>query len=243
MKMIVIIQARMGSTRLPGKVLMPLGDSCILDYVVQRCSKINRVDHIIVATSNLQQDDPLAAWCKEHQVTCYRGSETDVLARYYECAREYEPDYVIRVTSDCPFVDYNLANESVQLMLQQPADIIVNKQQEKLTRGLAIELFTFATLQWMYEYTTAERHREHVTYYAYEHSERFKYSMLDLPSKLLHPELRLTVDTPEDYEVCRLLASEFKESLELPAQDIIDYLLTRPDIYSINAHIQQKPVV
>ncbi len=243
MKIIVIIQARMGSTRLPGKVLMPLGNSCILDYVVQRCGKINQVDHIIVATSNLQQDDPLADWCRDNEVTCYRGSENDVLARYYECAREYEPDYVIRVTSDCPFVDYDLANESIQLMLKQPVDIIVNKQQDQLIRGLAVELFTFETLKWMYEQTTAERHREHVTYYAYEYSDRFKYGVLDLSPKLLHPELRLTVDTPEDYEMCRLLASELEDSMERSAQDIVDYLLTRPDIYSINAHIQQKPVL
>ncbi|WP_322906520.1 glycosyltransferase family protein [Paenibacillus campi] len=243
MKIIVIIQARMGSTRLPGKVLMPLGDSCILDYVVQRCRKIQLVDHVIVATSTLEQDNPLAAWCEANKVTCYRGSEDDVLARYYECAHEYQPDYVIRVTSDCPFVDYELANETIQLMVKQPADIIINQQQEQLTRGLTTELFSFAALQWMYEHTTAERHREHVTYYAYEYSEHFNYSVLDVPSKLLHPELRLTVDTPEDYEVCRLVASELEHSIDRSAQEIVDYLLTRPDIYHINAHIQQKPVV
>ncbi len=243
MKTIVIIQARMGSTRLPGKVLMPLGESCILDYVVQRCRKIKLADHVIVATSNLKQDDPLETWCEVNKVTCYRGSEDDVLARYYECAREYHPDYIIRVTSDCPFVDYELANETIDLMLKQPVDMILNRQQEQLTRGLTTELFSFSALQWMYEHTTAERHREHVTYYAYEYSDLFTYSVLDLPSKLLHPELRLTVDTPEDYEVCRLLAGEMEHSIDQPAQNIINYLLTRPDIYAINAHIQQKPVV
>lgn len=243
MKMIAIIQARMGSTRLPGKVLMPLGDSCILNYVVQRCKKIKLLDNLIVATSNLKQDDLLAEWCKSTGVTCYRGSESDVLARYYECANQYHPDYVMRVTSDCPFVDFDLANETIDLMLQQPTDIIINNQQDKLTRGLTTELFSFASLKWMYENTTAKRHREHVTYYAYEHSEHFKYNTLDLSPKLLHPEFRLTVDTPEDYKVCHLLANEIEHSIDRPAQDIVDYLLTRPDIYSINAHVQQKPVL
>ncbi len=242
MKIITIIQARMGSTRLPGKVLLPLGNTTILDYVIQRCRKFNHVEHTIVATSTHKQDDLIAEWCESHQVSCYRGSEGDVLARYYDCARVYKPDYIIRVTSDCPFVDYDLANTTIEQMLKQPVDIIVNKQQEQLTRGLTVELISFSALKKIYEQSTATRHREHVTYYAYEYIEEFEYHVIELPQSILRPEIRLTVDTPEDYEVCRILADELDNSIYRPSADFVNYVMNHPNINEINAHIQQKPV-
>ncbi|WP_322923982.1 glycosyltransferase family protein [Paenibacillus campi] len=242
MKIIIIIQARMGSTRLPGKVLMPLGNTSILDYVVQRCRKINHVEHIVVATSTNQQDNRIAEWCNLHQIACYRGSEEDVLARYYECALQYDPDYIIRVTSDCPFLDYDLANHTIDCMLEQRVDIVINRQQEQLTRGLAIELISFAALKKIYEQSTATRHREHVTYYAYEYMGEFEHIAIDLPQSILRPEIRLTVDTPEDYEVCRILANELEDSVSRPSEDFVNYVIAHPDINNINAHIKQKPV-
>ncbi|MCL9662766.1 glycosyltransferase family protein [Paenibacillus hunanensis] len=243
MKIIVIIQARMGSTRLPGKVLLPLGSSSILNYVVQRCHKINHVEQVIVATSTDERDDRIAEWCESHQVSYYRGSEDDVLARYYECAVQYDPDYVIRVTSDCPFLDFDLANYTIEQMRQQPVDVIVNKQQEQLTRGLAVELISFAALQRIYKHSTAPRHREHVTYYAYEYISEFKHLTIELPDQILKPDIRLTVDTPEDYEVCRILADQLEDSINRPAADFIAHIINHPDIGHINAHIKQKPVL
>src|SRR5690625_2463196 len=103
MKTIVIIQARMGASRLPGKVLKPLGATDVLTYVTSRCRQIKGIEGVIVATSTLKQDDAIEAWCKENDITVCRGSEDDVLDRYVQCAKKYNPGYVMRVTADCPF--------------------------------------------------------------------------------------------------------------------------------------------
>lgn len=119
MKTIVIIQARMGSSRLPGKILKPLGDVDVLRYDITRCRAIKGVNEVIVATSTLKQDDAIANWCEQQQVPYFRGSEEDVLDRYVQCAKQYKPDYVMRVTSDCPFVDYEMASDIVELILKR----------------------------------------------------------------------------------------------------------------------------
>lgn len=240
MKIILIIQARMGSTRLPGKILKPLGMTTVLDYDVTRCRQINQVQDVIVATSTLEQDEPIVEWCEENGVTCFRGSEDDVLSRYYECAKAYAPDYVIRVTSDCPFIDYHLGNQVVQVMEDNPSDIVL--LQGALPRGLAIEMVSFQALEYMYHYGKEHRHREHVTYYAYEYPERFKAAYCKIPESLQHPELRITLDTPEDYELLKAVANHSQDKL-ISSQTVVQYLLANPDVAAINAHIQQKPVV
>ncbi|WP_338553360.1 NTP transferase domain-containing protein [Paenibacillus sp. KS-LC4] len=241
MKTIVIIQARMGSSRLPGKILLPLGDSCVLDYVVSRSRLIASVQEVIVATSVLPSDDAIANWCAEHRIACFRGSEQNVLSRFYECAAPYEPDYVIRVTSDCPFVDYGLASEIVRAMEKQPSDIAL--LEGKLPRGLAVEMISHSALTHIQHAPNEERHREHVTYYAYEYAEQFSSTTVSVPSALRHPELRITLDTAEDYALCRAAANAFKGDMAVPSAQVIGYLLATPEVAKLNAHIEQKPVV
>lgn len=241
MKAIIIIQARMGSSRLPGKVLLPLGNTVVLDYVVSRCKQIDFAAEVIVATSTLEQDDIIAKWCTEHQVACFRGSEDDVLSRYVECARQYEPDYVIRVTADCPFVDYHLANNIVHAMKASPADIVVVKGD--LPRGLVVEMLSYSALEYIHQFGHESRHREHVTYYAYEYPEQFKRTEYIVPDEELNqPQLRITLDTLEDYQLCQAIADYFIGNLLIPSQAVVDYLLTNPKVASINSRIKQKPV-
>lgn len=241
MKIILIIQARMGSTRLPGKILRPLGTSVVLDYVVQRCRQDKRIADVIVATSMLEQDDPIREWCREHDVTCFSGSEEDVLSRYYDCAASYSPDYVIRVTSDCPFIDHEVISGIIGTMERQPSDIVLSSGE--LSRGLWSEIVSFEALARMHRIGQLPRHREHVTYYAYEFPEQFHAVTYQVPQSLLHPELRITLDTPEDYELLQEIANHFQGDLLVSSQEIVTYLLDNPGVASINAHIQQKPVV
>lgn len=241
MKTILIIQARMGSSRLPGKILKPLGDTVELDYVVSRCRQVQGVDDVIVATSVLSQDDEVEVWCRKQGVTCYRGSEDDVLDRYYSCARTYRPDYVIRVTADCPFIDYQLGSEMVETMKCSPCDIMM--LEGVLPRGLAMEIVSFAALEYMHTHGNEERHREHVTYYAYEYPERFRTVTLTVPNEIRHPQLRITLDTKEDYAMLTAVAEEFKGDMLVPAKRVVQYLLNHPDIAAINAHVEQKPVI
>ncbi|QJD85206.1 cytidylyltransferase domain-containing protein [Cohnella herbarum] len=241
MKTIVIIQARMGSTRLPGKILLPLGESCVLDYVVHRCRLIPNVEEVVVATSTLPSDDRIVAWCDQHKVSCFRGSEEDVLARFYECSLLYDPDYVIRVTSDCPFVDYRLASIFVETMTDNPTDFAVLKG--NLPRGLAVEMISMSALKKIYEIGHELRHREHVTYYAYEFADQFTQTMVQVPSDLQYPELRVTMDTEEDYTLCLAIANAFSGQKDVLSSEVLDYLLRNPDVSALNKHIEQKPVV
>lgn len=230
----------MGSTRLPKKILKSLGHLDVLSYVTSRCKKIMGVEEIIVATSILQQDDAIEAWCYEHEVTCFRGSEDDVLSRYIECAKEYNPDYVMRVTSDCPFVDYEMASEMVQQMVANPVDII--DLQGEIPRGLAVELISYKALQYVYEHGHGTRHREHVTYYAYEFKDEFTRMVYKTPINRRHPELRITLDTEADYRLLQAVAEHFND-LYVSSADVIQYLLAHPEVAKLNAHIEQKPVI
>lgn len=240
MKTIVIIQARMGSSRLPGKILKSLGNSDVLTYDVERCRAIKGVTDVVVATSHLPQDDAIATWCEEHHVAYFRGSEDDVLDRYVQCANLYKPDYVMRVTSDCPFVDYEMASEIVALMERARKDLV--RLDGALPRGLAVELISYEALKRIHEVGKEPRHREHVTYYAYEFAEQFESVVYKVPENRNAPELRITLDTEEDYALIKVVAEHFKNPL-VPSADVIQFLKEHPEIAEINAHIEQKPVV
>ncbi|SEN65533.1 cytidylyltransferase domain-containing protein [Paenibacillus sp. OV219] len=241
MKIAIIIQARMGSSRLPGKVLMPLGNSCVLDYVVSRCRQVEGNVEVIVATSRLEQDDAIERWCDDHQVACYRGSEDDVLSRYVEAAASSMPTYVMRVTSDCPFVDYHLANGVIAEMAAQPSDLVVVKG--SLPRGLVVELISYEALLRIHEVGLESRHREHVTYYAYEYPGEFTRTEYEASRAIRYPELRITLDTEEDYELCKAVASAFQGDKLVPSSEVVAYLNQHHEIAKLNAHIEQKPVV
>ncbi|MEK8196576.1 glycosyltransferase family protein [Lysinibacillus sp. FSL M8-0134] len=240
MNIITIIQARVGSTRLPGKVLKSLGNEDVLSYDIARCRAIKGVKEIIIATSTLPQDDAIVKWCEEHQVSYYRGSEEDVLDRYIQCAEAYEPDFVMRVTSDCPFVDYEMASEMVALMEKEGKDIML--LDGDLPRGLAVEIISFDALLRINEVGKEPRHREHVTYYAYEFKEQFTTVTYKVPINRQSPALRLTLDTEEDYKLIKAVADHFQDPL-VSSVEVVQYLNSNPDIAKLNAHIEQKPVI
>lgn len=240
MKTIVIIQARMGSSRLPGKILKKLGDVDVLTYDIERCRAIEGISEVIVATSNLPQDDAIANWCEMHQVAYFRGSEDDVLDRYVQCANMFKPDYVMRVTSDCPFVDYEMASEIVSLMEKERRDIML--LDGELPRGLAVELISYEALLHIHEMGKEPRHREHVTYFAYEYAERFNSVTYKAPSNRIAPELRITLDTEEDYQLISAIAKYFDDPL-VSSSKVIQYLRETPEVAALNAHIEQKPVI
>jgi len=240
MKVIVIIQARMASSRLPGKILKSLGNVDVLTYGIERCRVIHGVDEVIVATSELAQDDAIANWCQNQYVAYFRGSEEDVLDRFVQCAKMFKPDFVIRVTSDCPFVDYEMASEIVELMKKDPSDIVIIDGH--LPRGLAVEMLSYEALLRIHELGKEPRHREHVTYYAYEYAEQFKAITYKAPKDRQAPEFRITLDTKEDYDLISAVAKHFKSPL-ISSAEVIRYLQEKPKVAILNAHIEQKPVI
>lgn len=240
MKFIVIIQARMGSSRLPGKILKPLGEIDNLTYVTKRCKKIKGVSDVIVATSLLEKDDVVEQWCESNNIACYRGSEEDVLKRYVEAAKPYQPHYIIRVTADCPFVDYEMASEMVTLMQNEKVEII--DIEGSLPRGLAVEIISYESLKKIEKISSESRHREHVTYYAYEFENQFTRSEYVPSQEIQQEQFRITLDTEEDYHLLKEVAMHF-EDVYVSSKEVVKYLKENPKIASINAHIQQKPVI
>lgn len=239
MEISIVIQARMGSSRLSGKVLMEMGETTTLDYVIQRCKEIRGATNIIVATSTLKIDDAIETWCQTNNVDYLRGSETDVLSRYVEVVKAYKPDYVMRVTADCPFLDYEMASEMIELIHENPVDVVDVKGE--LPRGIEVELISSKALMIIDEKGMESRHREHVTYYAYEFPNEF--TRIDYYSKstLQKPNLRITLDTVEDYKLLSTIAEKYNNPL-VNTEEVILFLENNQEIAKINSEVEQKIV-
>ncbi len=194
----------MGSTRLPGKVLMPIAGKVLLDHVLGRIALFSHPVAVIVATSRQPKDDPIEQHCLARRVAVFRGSEADVLDRYYQCARENSLEHVVRLTADNPFTDI----EELQRLLEQHLF-----EQNDYTHsfggmplGVGAEILTFEALKRSMNEGKAPNHREHVNEYIHEHRETFKIGVLSVATAKHMPDLRLTVDTWEDYERACVIA-------------------------------------
>lgn len=193
----VILQARMGSSRLPGKVLKKIGNLTLLDHIFFRLTFLKHPAKVVLATSTSKKDDTLEKFCKERHVECFRGSEDNVLERYYLCASKYGFDQIVRLTGDNPFTDIKELDNLIPLHLESHADY--SHSLDVLPYGVGAEIFTFAALAKSYQNGTKANHKEHVNEYIQEHPELFKIATLSVPEEKKRPDIRLTVDTEEDY--------------------------------------------
>ena len=199
----IIIQARMGSTRLPGKVLKLIAGKVLLDHVLGRLSQLDYPVKVVVATSDMAQDYAIVSHCQAIGVTVFRGSETDVLDRYYQCAHENCFEHVVRLTADNPFTDMEELRRLIEQHIATRNDY--THSFGTMPIGVGAEIFTFLALKKSMEEGQAVNHREHVNEYIQEHPEIFKIGVLDVPTTKQCPELRLTVDTEHDYQrVCAI---------------------------------------
>jgi spore coat polysaccharide biosynthesis protein SpsF (cytidylyltransferase family) len=199
----VIVQARMGSTRLPGKVLMRLGEATVLDHVLRRCRAIAGVDAVCCAIPESAANDPVAAEARAAGVEVFRGSESDVLDRYWRAARVLRADVILRVTSDCPLLDPAIAADVLALRSREGADYACNNRPPTWPHGLDCEALTFAWLERAAREATKPYDREHVTPYIREHPESCK---ANLPCPVAGAARhRWTLDTPDDFEFLRAL--------------------------------------
>jgi len=192
-----VIQARMGSTRLPGKVLRPIVGKPLLDHVLGRLAALDFPARTVVATSDLPQDDAIAKHAAAHGVDVFRGSEQDALDRYYRCAVEYGFAHVVRLTADNPFTDIEELRRLIELHLAEGNDY--THSFGMLPLGAGSEIFTFEALQRSARDGHDPRHREHVNEYILDHLDAFKVGVLQVEATKSRPDVRLTVDTEEDY--------------------------------------------
>lgn len=240
MKIVAIIQARMGSTRLPGKILKLVNGRPLLEYQLERLKKSRLIDEIVIATTVQEQDNQLEEFCNYHRVSLHRGSEMDVLSRYYEAAVKFKADAIVRITSDCPIIDPQVVDKTIQYFIENKEyDYVTNTVERTYPRGLDTEIFTFSALEKAYKQASLERDREHVTAYFYTNPNNFKIG--HVKNDLDYSMYRWTVDTQEDFELIeRIIEKLYKENPEFTLMDTVNIMKENPEWFLINAHIEQK---
>jgi spore coat polysaccharide biosynthesis protein SpsF len=232
-----IIQARLGSTRLPGKSLKTIGGKSMLEILIGRLRHSSQIDTIVVATTERPQDDEIAAVARGSGVAVYRGSENDVLARYIGAAQSVNSSVVVRVTGDNPLTDPVLTDALVLAHRDSGADYTYCP---RAPRGLSVEVVNRAALEKTASITKAPQYREHVTYYILDQPESWK--IHEVPADELgldFPDLRLTVDTTPDIELVEKLYSDLGDFENLDAREVVDYIKSHPEIRAINAGVEQ----
>ncbi|MBD3109666.1 glycosyltransferase family protein [Bacillus sp. AGMB 02131] len=240
MKVVAIIQARMGSTRLPGKVLKQVMNKPLLDYQIERLKRAKMLDDIVIATTVIERDKEIVRYCEERSLSYFKGSEQDVLSRYYEAAQNVNADVIVRITSDCPIIDPAVVDDVISHFLQDPSfDYVSNTIERTYPRGMDTEVFPFAVLNRVHQEATAYPDREHVTSYIVRHPHKFHIKQVKQETD--ESGFRLTVDTPEDLQVIEhILQHLYVQSPFFSQQDVIAFLKQRPDVVRLNENIQQK---
>ncbi|MBM7580163.1 cytidylyltransferase domain-containing protein [Jeotgalibacillus terrae] len=243
MKVAAIIQARMGSTRLPGKVMKELMGKTILSHVIARVSQANTIDEIIIATPNKNNDDVISNEAKKCGVKVYRGSEKDVLSRYYYAAKESEVTTIVRITSDCPLIDPHVIDEVVNYYKNGNNSIVTNAGTDPTNRtfprGLDTEVFSFKVLEEAYHLGKENYHREHVTPYIYENADK----VYLFKNNIDYSKYRWTLDTAGDFELISEIYDElYKGKHDFFLKEIIELFEQKPELIDINAHVEQKEI-
>jgi spore coat polysaccharide biosynthesis protein SpsF len=242
MKVVAIIQARMGSTRLPGKVLADLAGEPMLARVVARTERAATVNQVVVAITGGAGDDVLVDLCDRRGWACFRGSEDDVLDRYYRAGVAYAADVVVRITADCPLIDPAVIDLTVTAFRngQPEVDYAANVLPPRtFPRGLDTEVVCFDALARAWRDDDDPAWREHVTLYIHRHPELFR--LRAVKAEVDHSDLRWTVDTAEDLAFVRLVYDHFgHDRFGMP--DVLDVLGTHPEWLSINRDVSQKVV-
>lgn len=241
--MICIVQARVGSTRLPGKVLKKICEKTVLEHDVDRLKQVKNIDEIIIATTELERDDSIVEECKRLNVNYFRGSEENVLSRYYYAAKENNADVVVRVTSDCPLIDPEVSSRIIDFYFKnrEKYDYVSNTIDRTYPRGLDTEVFSFKALERAFKEATLERDKEHVTPYIWDNPEKFR--LAQYKNDLDYSYLRWTLDTKEDYELINEIYKELYDGKnKFYLDDILKLLERKPELKKINQHIKQKEV-
>jgi spore coat polysaccharide biosynthesis protein SpsF len=238
LKIAAIVQARMGSTRLPSKVLMDLGGESVLARVVKRLRRAALLNEVVVATTEAPTDEAIVRECQRLGVRCFRGSETDVLDRYYQTARACGAEVVVRITSDCPLIDPELVDETIQMFLGQHADYGSNVAPRRYPRGLDTEVFTTAALEQAWQEAHEAHQREHVTPYFNEHPEQFR--LISAGGQIDYSGYRWTLDTAEDLELLRSIYSRLGNRDDFHWREALAVVEREPELAELNAHVVQK---
>jgi spore coat polysaccharide biosynthesis protein SpsF len=240
MKIVAIIQARLGSSRLPRKVLMDLCGAAVLDRVLNRLGRSELIQELLVATTVEPADDAIVEHCERVGRRVFRGSEHDVLDRYYRAAEFMGADVVVRITSDCPVIDPEVTDATIRAFLDRRADYASNTRVRTYPRGLDTEVMTVQALERAWRESTKSYQREHVTPYIYENPGKFKLHGIENDGDC--SQHRWTVDTPEDLQLLRAIYARFGGRDDFGWREVLEFVERDPSLADINRHIAQKAV-
>ena len=238
-RIIAITQARTGSTRLPRKVLLTINGQTLLQIHLDRVSKSKTIDEVIVATTDKDTDEPIMKVAQQLGYKCYRGSENDVLDRYYQAAKEANAEVVVRVTSDCPLVDPDLIDTIVNAHLVYGTDFTSNIVKRSFPDGMDVEVFSFEALEKAWKEASDIADREHVTYYLWKNSDLMGKDIFTAYNVMTdngndYSAIRLTLDYQEDFEVFEKTITQF--GLSKTWLDYVNFLEANPYIKAINSN-------
>lgn len=246
MNIVALIQARMGSQRMPGKVAEDIAGRPLLAHTIDRVMRARTLSQVAVATSTQPVDDRVAGIAREAGARWFRGSEGDVLDRCLAAARHFQADAVVRICGDCPLVDPGVIDQAVSLHLREGADYTDNCRLAKsFPRGLDVEVINIEALEIAARDGHTPEDREHVTFYIYHRRpDRFRIATLEADGPLRRPELRFTVDVPEDLALMRAIYDRlYGVEHYVPIEEAIELLDREPELAAINGQVMQKVVV
>lgn len=216
MKIIAIVQARMGSSRLPGKVLMNLCEKPVLWHIVNRAKKSRYLESVVIATSEDSEDDKIEEFTRQYNLPVFRGSQNNVLERFYQCASQYEPDGIVRLTGDNALIDPHIIDEGIEYFMGKNLDYL--SYRNGLPLGMSVEIFTYRALKTAYLEATDKECLEHVTPYLYRNKNKFKVERAERVGAD-HSDLRWTLDTSQDY----VLLQKIYERMYTDDENVFSY--------------------
>ena len=242
LKVIAIVQARMGSSRLPGKVMKEICGKPMLEWVIQRAQGAACINQLAVAMTTDPADDILENYCREHGIEYYRGSPADVLDRFVQAGRKFHADVIARLTADCPFIDPDLIDQTFGAFTESRVDFAANRLPPPHKRtfpiGLDVEIVAMPALEKAWREAIELYQREHVMPYIYQHPELYKMCIIDHP--LDFGSYRWTVDTPEDLLFIQAVAEKQSCRMDFGWLEVIDLLKQHPELMKINALVKHK---
>ena len=244
-KVSAIIQARLGSKRFPKKILKKVNDKTILEHVIEQVQNSKLIDEIIIATTDLRQDHVITEICKKNKVKFFLGSSNDLLDRYYNCAKKYSCQIIVRITSDCPFIDPHIIDDAIKKYLSNSYDYVSNniekinqKWQNSMCnypQGMTVEVSNMKTLEAAWRFAKKSSEREHVFPYVQFNQDKFNISNLKHKQKI--DMIRCTVDREEDLKFIRELSKHLLSTNPIHISDILKVIKKHPELLKINNHI------
>ncbi len=240
-KVVAVVQSRMGSTRLPGKVMKKICNKPVLELMLERLSKSRLIDEIVVATTCLKEDDIIFDWCKKIGFNVFRGSELDCLDRHYQVGKKFNADYVCKITPDCPLIDPNIVDKVIEFCLNNLKffDYVSNAHPSSYPDGLDIEIMPISILKTAWEQSINSLEREHTTTYIWTRPKKFRIGNIKMPgNENLFVTERWTLDYPEDFEFIKKIYEHlYTKKSFFYMDDILKFLDEHPEIRKINQHL------